>query len=155
MKNNFEGYTGRLLEGELLMPLLGTWKGEGYFTEERSYDWVKKNQPWNPSDPSNKMANDLHYLVGEKLGLEDFNDLKLYSALGSPLDLYFGVDAFFEYGDAKITLDITANPHKTEHKADYIIHEDLLTDVGRQAASKVIADQLKKDLAHQNLQHNI
>ncbi len=79
----------------------------------------------------------------------NFNDLKLYTAIGSPFDIFYGVDAFFEYGDAKVTLDITTNPHKTEHKADYIIHEDLLTDEGRQTASKVIADQLKKDLARQ------
>jgi hypothetical protein len=145
-EGNFDGYTGRLLESEILPALSDSWRSEGYFSEQKSYQWVRDHQTWNPSDPENRLANDLHYLVAEKLGIEDFNQLKFYSAINSPLDYFYGVDGFFEIDGERFTLDITANPHKSTHKADYVVHEDISTDEGRQELSIVIATYLKKYL---------
>lgn len=150
-----EGYTGRLLENEMLPMLSDSWRSEGYFSEERCYRWVKDHQEWDPSDPSNRLANDLHYLVAEKLGIienDKINDLKFYNAVNSPLDYFYGVDAFFEIGDARFTLDITTNPHKLTHKADYVVHEDITTDQGREELSKIIAEYLQNDLAREYVQ---
>ncbi len=145
------GYTGGLSESEILTSLPDTWKDEGYFDEARSYEWVKKNQPWNPTDPSNKIANDLHFLVAQQLDLENLNDLKFYTALHSPLDIHHGVDAFFEIGDTRFTLDFSLK-HKIDHKADYLVNEDMTTEVGREALSKIVAQYLKRNLSQSRLQ---
>jgi hypothetical protein len=130
MKTSFEssGNTGRIFESEILSTLPDTWRKEGFFDEAKSYEWVRQNQTWNPSDPTNKIANELHYKVAEQLGLDDVNELKFYSALGSPLDYFYGVDAFFEIGNSTFTLDLSINPHKKEAKADMVVHEEVLDD---------------------------
>ena len=140
-----DGYTGRLLEEEVLAKVGGDWREQGFFTEEKSYEWVKSHQPWNPSDPNvveggpNYIANDLHYKVAEALQLEDLSELKFYTALDSPLDLYFGVDAFFEYHDAILTVDLTQNPHKLSHKADIIVRPG---DLESEEAMENVASQI-------------
>lgn len=145
MKSNFEGYTGRTFESDVLPSLQETWKQEGYFDEAKSYEWVRNNQPWNPSDPDNKIANELHFQVAQKLGLDDVNELKFYSAIGSPLDFFYGIDAFFEIGDSTFTLDLSINPHKEVAKADMVIHEkDLFDEKSIEELATTISRYLKK-----------
>src|SRR4051812_45780948 len=121
MKSFEGGYTGRMFEGEILPRLSDEWRRQGYFNEEKSYKWVKEHQIWDPSDPTNKTANDLHYKVAEKLGLDNVGELKFYSALNSPLDYHYGIDAFFEVGNDRCTIDLSINPHKEIAKADMVI----------------------------------
>ena len=144
MKNS-EGYTGKIFESEVLPSLSDSWKDEGYFDEERSFECVRNHQEWNPSDPNNKVANELHYKVAEKLGLDDVNELKFYSALHSPLDKYFGIDAFFEINGALFTLDLSINPHKDVAKADIVVTEkDLHDEKELDNLSQTIARYLQK-----------
>ena len=89
---------------------------------------VRRCQPWeNFSDPDPRFANDLHAKIADLLGLGDYKILKFYTAVGSHLDKFHGIDAFFEYdcGDKTITitLDVTINPRKgEEYKADVVFY---------------------------------
>ena len=140
MKIYESGLTGRLFESEVLPRLSDAWRHQGYFDEKRSFDWVRQNQEWNPSDPSNKIANNLHCSVAEKLELDDYNELKFYSALNSPLDYYYGIDAFLELDGDVYTLDLSINSHKEEAKADMVVSEhDLMTDEGIEDLANRIA----------------
>ena len=143
--NDNAGYTGRLFEQEILAKLPDEWKNQGFFNEQKSYEWVRMHQPWNPSDPQNTenslnhIANDLHYKVAEALKLEDINELKFFTALNSPLDQHFGIDAFFQLGTKVFTVDFTTNPHKVSHKADIIIRPKNLRD---EASIELIAQEI-------------
>jgi len=115
-------YTGRMLEEEVLQRCAWIWNG-GYVPYNKSIANVKKFQPWNPSDPSSLAANDLHALVVEALGIDDYSAVSFFTAIGSPLDIFHGIDGFVEWKGVVVTIDITANPLKIEHKADIILHE--------------------------------
>ena len=147
----FEGYTGKMFESEVLSRLSDSWRREGYFNMSKSYEWVRNNQIWNPSDPDNKTASDLHFKIAEKLGLENVNELKFYSALNSPLDYHYGVDAFFEIGDSVVTIDLSLNPHKEVAKADIVVHEnDLLDEQGIDALATTISTYIQSGKAEVN-----
>jgi len=122
------GVTGHLLEHEML--------GSGHYSEEGEYQpyreamrYVKEHQPFDPSDPAPRFANDVHATIADMLGLEDYSQLKFFTAVSSLLDKCHGIDGFFELEDAdnphkvlRVTIDITKNPAKGEdYKADIII----------------------------------
>ena len=80
------------------------------------------------TDPEKSFANDLHAMICEELGIEDYTKLKYYTAIGfkqhTALDLYHGVDAFFELEQKnnkilRVTIDITANDK--DGKADIVV----------------------------------
>ena len=130
------GYTGRLFEEEVLGHCGGSWSG--YMTYHQSLDFVKNNQIWDPTDPSSRTANDLHSHVALELGLEDWSELKFYSALKTPLDLFHGVDGFFEFRGTVVTIDVTININKQKYKADLIFHpSDDLEILAYQVASQL------------------
>lgn len=138
------GYTGGLWEREVLGGNCeGEWTNDRFWSREAALKFAKDHQPkgWRPHDPNSRFANDVHALVAQKLGLEDWADLKLYSALGSPADSFYGVDAFFEYGDTFVTIDLTLDPNKQDYKADYIVHEDS----DPEAVADFVAERLKKN----------
>jgi hypothetical protein len=120
------GYTGRLLEDEVLGKCL--WHSAGYVPYREAMDRVKQFQPWNPADPPSRALNDLHALVCEELGARAYSEVKCYTAVGSPLDRFHGVDSFIEKGGAVATIDLTANSKKDVHKADIILHEEDVYD---------------------------
>lgn len=104
-------------------------------------EWVKKNQPenWDPSNPvffkksntehretSNTIASNLHTGVAEALGLENYDELKFYSSLHTPVDTLYGVDCFFEFEGVTLTVDVTVNESKIDsgvrvEKADWLL----------------------------------
>jgi len=142
------------------------------------FDWVRKHEPlnWNPSEPvrveaklannnekvlvvMNRMADDLHVEVAdklEKLGLENYGELKFYTALGTPADTLYGSDGFMDFGDVTITIDITANKEKEKYglgKADIIfrpahvitsIENKLLSEEKLSEKKKLLAEEIKK-----------
>lgn len=92
-------------------------------------DLARTNQPIDreadPSKPQKPFAKDLHAKICDSLGLKNEN-LRFYTAVGSPADYYKGVDAFFDLiVDGRVytvTMDITMNPDKFDGwKADVII----------------------------------
>ena len=114
-------YTGGMLEEDLLGKIEredGRKERGSYLPFKAAIELVKNSQPGDPTDPEAGFANDLHTMVAEKLGLEDYSHLKFYTAVGSELDLYHGIDAFFEIDDPRtgkiyrLTLDITLRSTK-------------------------------------------
>lgn len=116
-------YTGHLFEEEVVGKCLWIWNA--YVPFDRSLATVKASQPknWDPHDPSTPVSNDLHALVVDLLD-EEYDNVSFFTAVGSPLDYYHGVDAFIEYHGQVVTLDVTINKHKDSYKADVIIGED-------------------------------
>lgn len=109
---------GRLFEREMLAVCQTGWNGHSYVSFQQALWLVENNQPWDPTDPSTRAAEDLHCQVALALGLEDFTELSFLSALGSPLDLFHGVDGLFEWKGGIVTIDLTVDPNKVNYKAD-------------------------------------
>ena len=128
MTTHNAGYTGRLFEADVLPQCTDTKRC--YLPYGVALARVRMNQPagWDPKDPATKYMNNLHVLVAEALELEDYGDLKLLTAVGSPLDFFHGVDSLFEFQGQIVTIDVTKNPKKLGGKADFILQEDVLED---------------------------
>lgn len=126
ISNSYEGYTGKLLEEEIFGRCGGPWDGKTFFSFPAGVEYAKNNQPldWRPSDPEPRFAGDLFATVAGRLGIEDWSELKLYSSVGTPLDIFHGVDAFFEYRGGVVTIDVTLNQHKDVYKADYVVNPE-------------------------------
>ncbi len=105
----------------------------GFLPYEKSVQLAHEYQPGDPTNPSKDFANDLRLAIIERLEerglLEPGNEdnVKFFSAVGMPLDIFHGVDAFVEVLDAKnnayrVTLDETTNPRKLAegHKANLV-----------------------------------
>ena len=122
--------TGKIIENELFGETREKERGHrhnGYLTYESSLAVVKATQGENnPTDPDRPFANDLHATVAQELSPEDYSCVRFYTAIGSPLDFYHGVDGVIEFslpdGSAfVVTIDITTNPEKLEYKADIVV----------------------------------
>lgn len=137
-------YTGRFFETDNFGESLA--RDTQYLEYDKALEEVKNNQPWDPTDPKPRFANDLHAEVALELGLkDDWSELRFYTAIGSALDHYHGVDAFFEFDEARVTMDITKNPAKASgYKADFIIGpEEVEYAIRRQEKAQEIADELQ------------
>lgn len=92
---------------------------------------------WDVSDPDG-ICSDLFYYVAEALQVQHMTDLKVYPAFGSPLDVFHGVDLFFEYCGKICTVDLTINPNKDNYKANVIVNPETdLVWMGRHIASRL------------------
>lgn len=89
-------------------------------------------QPGDPTNPSADFLRELRLSVLEKLGIEDEGQAELisaYTSVGTPLDVFHGVDGFIvvshEGYDIPITFDATLRREKLEErgtqKADILI----------------------------------
>jgi len=117
--------------------------------EEEARKAVEGLQPWSdPSDPDPDFANDLHATVADQLKLEDYAELEFYTAVGSHLDVKFGIDAFFKFkaGDKEIvvSLDLTTKDYKSNPKADIMIYVPKEYIVSRTENPKEYADIIKE-----------
>jgi len=126
---------GKNVEIAFLGKAMVRWDGE-YRPYREAMDEVRRFQPGDPSDPECRFANDFHAMVALELGLEDWSELKFYTAVGSPLDFYHGVDGFFEFCGKVVTIDGTTNPEKLDAKANYVVnfgwsHAELQTGAGQ------------------------
>lgn len=97
-----------------------------YINFQEALDLAKRCQSYDNSDPEPRFANDLHAHLAEKIGLEDYSELKLYTAVGSQLDYWHGIDGFFEFKHEgktiRVTIDVTSNPQKDKTKADVLLY---------------------------------
>jgi len=114
---------GKNVEIAFLGRVIVRWDGE-YRPYREAMDEVRRFQPGDPSDPKCRFANDLHALVALGLDLENWSELKFYTAVGTALDVYHGVDGFFEFRGKVATIDGTVNPEKLDGKADVVVHFD-------------------------------
>lgn len=157
------------------LPYISDWDWNRANPDERKVwilDWVKKNQPenWDPSNPvffknpdanhadhrnealktNNTIASNLHTSVAEALGLENYDGLKFYSSLHTPVDTLYGVDCFFEFNGITLTVDVTVNQSKVEggvrmDKADWILTlDDPDNNEEIEAEAKRIAQAIKR-----------
>jgi hypothetical protein len=101
----------------------------GYITHARSMELIRQFSMEDPTNPAKPFAKELRLAVIDELGLEEDADLdriRYYSAVGTALDHFHGVDAWMEFvpehgRPAVVTMDATMNPDKLAHKADIII----------------------------------
>lgn len=101
----------------------------GYMPYHEALELVRSCQKENPVNPTRSFLRDLRNHIARQLGLtqKDDHSLAIYSAIGSPLDIFHGVDAFIELrrGDKVqyVTLDATINEIKQGQsiKADIMI----------------------------------
>jgi hypothetical protein len=120
--HNQEVYTGRLLEDELLghpdTSKIGPKNKHLPFWQ--AIELVEDSQIGDPSDPEPRFSSDLHASVAERMHLEDYSQLELFTAVDTPLDRFYGVDAFFIFHrgdkDRIFTIDVTSNPDKPKHQ---------------------------------------
>ncbi|MDE1974947.1 MAG: hypothetical protein KGI49_00310 [Patescibacteria group bacterium] len=133
------GYTGKILETEVLGEC--RIKARGYLKFNQSIEEVKENQPYDPHHPTGE-AGSFHDAVAEAMGIEP-DQLEMYTAVGSALDRFHGVDGFFEFNGIVITVDVTANEHKDSYKARVIVTEE---DAGNgfKESARIIAAEFKR-----------
>ena len=113
-------------------------KENGYVSWKDSLRLARKFSPYDPTDPRNKpFLNDLRIAFIDELGFTEERDMdrvKIFTAVGSPLDFWHGIDTFIEVEDgngrtSKIigfdAKEMDASPETREHvhekKADIII----------------------------------
>ena len=94
------------------------------------YIRFKKFQPYDPTNPDKPFARDIRIALQELLKLtsdEEMDKVKFYTASGTPLDKFHGVDAFIEYEENpqedpyRATFDFTMNPQKQAYKGDIVV----------------------------------
>ena len=142
------GYTGHLLEDDVLGKCPITVVQYKRFRE--AVEEARANQPagWDPTDPHKMPANNLHAEVCKALGLEDWSELSLFCSVGTPLDCFHGVDAFFQFGGRIATLDLTTNHREAKegHKAHFVIEVvDLEDGPRRERLAREIAEKLTEE----------
>lgn len=114
-------YTGRLFEIDVLGEC--NWREEEYVPFWKCVRIVKHHQPSRLGPDGER----LQQMVSQILG----SPVRFYTAIGSPLDHYHGVDGFFEHGRAVVTIDLTTNPNKLEYKADIVLFPEDFDDPER------------------------
>ncbi|MEK7641664.1 MAG: hypothetical protein AAB365_01565 [Patescibacteria group bacterium] len=133
------GETGHIAEEEFLGTCRVCWDGKGYVNYRDAMNMARDNQTDNPSAPRLSGARMLHGAVARELKIADSKQLKLYTAVGTPLDLIHGVDAWFEFEGIVITIDVTMKEQKDRAKANVVVHlQDVANDF--EFSAKDIAD---------------
>lgn len=120
---------------------------------------IKEMQPFEPTDPEPKFANDLHATLAEQLSPENYAKLRFYTAVSKThFDIFHGVDGMFEfqYGPqaddvVSATFDLTTYP-KESWKADVLItipHEGFdFTDPEDKKLCRACIENAAEKLAH-------
>lgn len=123
------GYTGRELELDLVgKPIFprsfaaelkkAADNENGYVRRDKAMDLIRQFTPADPTNPPKDFARELRLAVIEALNLPDGDEVGFYSAVGTPVDLFHGVDAWVELKyapvgrpesvhHAVVTLDVT------------------------------------------------
>lgn len=89
---------------------------EGSFSEVLQ----REVSQYNPAQPTGGLTPQMIEGVRQFLPRKQRRHLRLYLALATSLDYWHGVDAFFYYHGAIVTLDVASYP-KPEKKADFLI----------------------------------
>ena len=131
------GTTGRLFEWSVLGAGLATPSCE-YMPFRGAMNLARRLAAWDPIDPEPRQASDLHAYVCESLDV-GVDEVRFYSALGTVLDTFHGVDGWFEWRGRVVTIDLTANEHKDRCRADVMIRPEHLDDDGGKEIAILIA----------------
>lgn len=116
-----------------IMPKYQKNKTSSYLPFQGAAELVRMAQEGDARNPKKRFMKDLRNAVAKKLqlSLTSAQSLTIYSAIGTPLDIYHGVDAFVELKDEKeltrrVTMDATINAEKIKEertKSDVLIGE--------------------------------
>lgn len=98
----------------------------GYLAYKPAREQAAKNQPTRKSQVIKEIEQVFEKNAGSKI--------KFFTAVGSALDLYHGVDGWFEFNGEVVTIDITRNLEKVFAKADIVIQPEDLKNVPLLAA---------------------
>jgi hypothetical protein len=123
-----EFYSGAMAESELTGEILHKkdFGDQKYISYRQAETDVENGQPCDPTAPEKRFASDFHASVAEQICPNDYSRLQLFTAVGSALDYYHGIDGYFRYiGEkgklSKVTFDLTKNPDKQRVKAEVLI----------------------------------
>lgn len=138
---------------------------EKYKSQAKLPGWIPFNDARDllirstlPLKPKRPFINELRTQVAQKLGV-DSNQIRIFSAVKTPLDIFHGTDAIVRYIErdgtpVDITLDITKNEKKDIAKANVLLegvevdpeHNKQSFDRGVQDAANAIAAELRTDI---------
>jgi hypothetical protein len=100
--------------------------------------------PWRPREPKTKISNEIFECVQSYLPERLASKLEFYCAIGTSLDIKWGVDGFFMIDNFIVTIDLTTT-HKQSYEADVlIIRSNVSNSIWRPC--REIAEKLKKGL---------
>jgi hypothetical protein len=137
-------YSGRELELDLLgkprfprefnLALKQIQEPHGYASYNETMELIRRFYPEDPTNPGKEFLNELRLALMEKMGVMDGDEIRAFSAVGTPLDIFHGVDGWIEVAYAlpgkagetryaTVTLDASLRPEKLEegHKADIVV----------------------------------
>lgn len=129
-RNNL-GLTGGMAEDSILGLVVNAmgfqdFKAKGVYMKFReALNFVKSHQPAAPTNPEKRFARDLRSAVAQILNAKN-EALKFFTAVGSPLDFYHGVDGFITYqhptcGEIFATMDVKTYQPEQGCKANVLI----------------------------------
>jgi hypothetical protein len=125
-------------------------EARNYLPPNKAVRFAKAFQPWDdPTMPETKVAKDLLNFIADELGIEpdseEEQELKFYTAVGTPLDHKLGVDAFVEYKGKRVEFDVTRNPAKSfEDSTNARIIMEELPDYSDRSQRAAYEQELKK-----------
>ena len=131
---------------------------------------ARQFSPYDPTNPNKPFARDIRIAFqdllenAKALREEDRDLIRFFTAVGTPLDKFHGVDGWLEYLDPKdrkryfATFDFTKNPNKKVYKSDIMVSEQDLPDptleskeylekideYAKEALKKIIARQVQE-----------
>ena len=116
-------------------------KWHGFREEVKRVKKIQDELKWDPKRPKTRLAQCLFQCVASGLNRRREEDLCLFVAIGTRLDLA-GVDGFFELGDRIATFDLTVSQFKKHFRANFLIRRDQFVrdehhDIGRLIARKL------------------
>lgn len=120
--------SGENVEGELLDRVIKKNERAQEFYKEKYVPYkealkdVRLRQPWSPYDPKRPFARDVRLEVIDRLGFTDkagFEHVGFFTAVGSALDYYHGVDAFLEVALDIDLAKLERTPRESVMRSDY------------------------------------
>ena len=102
-----------------------------YVPYEKAFGLAEHHQPWDPTNPQNEFLRELRLELYDQLGQDENarpDAVRMYTAVNTPLDRYFGIDGFVKYeapdgSKYYATVDASLEQVKLKggHKADHVI----------------------------------
>ncbi len=97
---------------------------------------------WDPRYPRTPLARALFHVVSHRLE-KRHKKLLMFDAVGTVLDIRWGIDCWFECGERIATVDLTVSPYKKHYKAHFLLTRNHFLwnhyfGVGRAIARKIL-----------------
>lgn len=123
-KFGYNGLTGHFFEEEVLGRCTATCGA--YLPLREAMVLVRKSQPASKRPAMQRLEAEMSKVLGRPV--------VFYTAVGSVLDAFHGIDGFFELAGQVVTIDLTINSAKCTGKADLVLQGDEFEDLAALAA---------------------